>query len=92
MVALAVDEDGDLLPLAPDTFLGWKHRTWFMVAAVLFYFVIGQIFYTQHEEWSQLDALYFSVVTVTTVGFVCLATVVTATHARRCNCDACSPL
>eukprot|EP00756_Hemistasia_phaeocysticola_P020287 Hpha_TRINITY_DN15711_c1_g14::TRINITY_DN15711_c1_g14_i1::g.39150::m.39150 len=31
--------------------------------------LLGAVFYTQVEDWSWLDAFYFSVVTVTTVGY-----------------------
>ena len=38
----------------------------FLVVALLF---AGTFFYRQAEGWSTLDALYFSVITLTTVGY-----------------------
>ena len=37
--------------------------------AVAAYFLMGLLFYTQHEKWSFTDAVYFCIVTVTTVGY-----------------------
>jgi voltage-gated potassium channel Kch len=37
-----------------------------MMAAML---IVGTVFYSNVEGWSALDALYFSVITLTTVGY-----------------------
>jgi len=42
-----------------------------MIIAVFLYFFVGMLFYTQHSEtgWSTIDAWYFTMVTLTTVGY-----------------------
>ena len=44
-----------------------------LVALTAVFVVIGTDFYSRAEGWSVLDALYFSVVTLTTIGFGDLA-------------------
>ncbi len=44
-----------------------------LLALVLGILLAGTLFYAKVEDWSWLDALYFSVVTLTTVGYGDLA-------------------
>jgi len=67
-IALAVDNDGVPFPI-PQSGAGVERRKIGMMLAVLLYFVMGLLFYTLHEEWTFTDALYFCMVTVTTVGY-----------------------
>jgi voltage-gated potassium channel Kch len=50
-----------------DLFKQPKYRS--LLIWVLLLLAIGTIFYTQVEGWTVLDSLYFSVVTLTTVGY-----------------------
>ena len=46
-----------------------KHHFRFLGFAVLASLLVGSVFYHFVEGWSYFDALYFSVVTLTTVGY-----------------------
>lgn len=50
-----------------DLFKQPKYRAFLVWAVILF--AIGTIFYNQIEGWGVLDSLYFSVVTLSTVGY-----------------------
>ena len=50
-----------------DLFKQPKYRS-LLIWAIIF-LVVGTIFYNQIEGWQILDSLYFSVVTLTTVGY-----------------------
>ena len=54
-----------------DLFKQPKYRS--LIIWVLFTLVIGTVFYHNVEGWSWLDSLYFSVVTLATVGYGDLA-------------------
>jgi len=41
-------------------------ETFFLLIIIL---ATGTFFYSQHEGWSIIDSLYFSVITITTVGY-----------------------
>ena len=67
---------GCLLPLAAmfalfrelgDLFKKPQYRS--LVVWVFIILLVGMIFYRQVEGWSWLDALYFSVITLSTVGY-----------------------
>lgn len=50
--------------------LSWRDpETRGLVGLVVVTLLSGTIFYNQMEGWSLLDSLYFSVVTLTTIGF-----------------------
>ncbi|MCB8921215.1 MAG: two pore domain potassium channel family protein [Ardenticatenaceae bacterium] len=40
-----------------------------LLISVILLLLAGMLFYHQIEEWSWLDALYFSLITLTTVGY-----------------------
>jgi voltage-gated potassium channel len=40
-----------------------------LLSVVVVILLIGTIFYSQFEHWRMLDSLYFSVITLTTVGY-----------------------
>ncbi len=46
-----------------------KPQYWALLFWVGLVLIIGTIFYNQVEGWSLLDAFYFSVITLTTVGY-----------------------
>ena len=49
----------------------WRREPDFrtLLSLVFFMLLVGTIFYSLHEGWSLIDAFYFSVTTLTTVGF-----------------------
>ena len=48
----------------------WRDReTRGLVYLVVVLLLVGTLFYRQTEGWSTLDSLYFSVITLTTVGY-----------------------
>jgi voltage-gated potassium channel Kch len=49
----------------------WRRDPQFrvLVGLVVFVLLSGTIFYSLHEGWSIVDAFYFSVITLTTVGY-----------------------
>ena len=52
----------------------WRDETFRAIVALASgLLLVGTVFYTLAEHWSPLDALYFSVVTLTTVGYGDLA-------------------
>ena len=65
-IALAVDDEGVPKPIPQGKI---DYRSIGMLLAVVLYFAMGLIFYTQHEGWTFTDSLYFCMVTVTTVGY-----------------------
>lgn len=40
-----------------------------LLSVVVFLLILGTVFYSEVEKWRPLDSLYFSVTTLTTVGF-----------------------
>ena len=40
-----------------------------MIVSVLAILVVGTTFYTLVEDWSVIEALYFTVITLTTIGY-----------------------
>jgi hypothetical protein len=54
--------------------LGWQDPEFRgMLYLVLFLLVVGTLFYRSFEGWSVADSLYFSVITLTTIGYGDLA-------------------
>ena len=49
----------------------WRRDPQFrvLVGLVVFLLLSGTVFYSLHEGWSIVDAIYFSVITLTTVGY-----------------------
>ena len=47
-------------------------RHWFGIVKVsiwCFYYIVGMIYYTQAEGWAVVDTIYFTTVTIATVGY-----------------------
>ena len=60
-----------LLRLARSVLSAWRHNPEFrsLVFLVLLTLLSGTLFYSQVEGWSVVDALFFCVTTLTTVGY-----------------------
>ena len=62
------DDRGETTPLSSDT--TWeKHSFRILAGLATGALVLGTVMYRLLEDWSWVDALYFSVITLTTVGY-----------------------
>lgn len=53
-------------------FTSFIGKYWFGIVKVFiwcFYYIVGIIFYTQSEGWPVVDTIYFTTVTISTVGY-----------------------
>lgn len=46
-----------------------RESTYLLVGALIFVFLVGVVGYVQLEDWTVIDALYMTAITLTTVGF-----------------------